>query len=123
MPRVTPEDVKKIIDVDDGLDLEPFINVANIVVNENLLAEKYSLDLLREIEKWLAAHFIALRDKQPVAQNAAGLSVNFGYSLGRGLSATVYGQQVKVLDFSGRLMSLDNEKRFDCVFDVLKNNY
>lgn len=108
MARVTEEEVKDIIDTD--VQLEPFIQAANLTVDQHLKNKRLSKDLLKEIERWLSAHFAAIQDPQAVSERINGLQQNFGIQKGLGLDATQYGQQVKVLDPTGTLAGLGHKK-------------
>lgn len=99
--RVTEADVKEIIATDEHC--EPFITIASMIVDDKLVGQGLSDDRLFEIERWLAAHFVAIKDPRQTSESIAGASANFGASLGKGLDATSYGQQVKLLDTTGIL--------------------
>lgn len=108
--RVTDAEVKEIIETDLD-DLTAFIEPANILVTDLLSAKGYSADRLKEIERWLSAHFTAmLENKARVVEEGVGESrARYGENtrgvLGPGLSLTRYGQQALALDTSGTLMS------------------
>lgn len=113
--RVTPEDVKEIISTETA-DISSFILAANSIV-ENKLATSSGLDdaTLKEIERWLSAHFLAmLEDNARVVERETGESRDrYGENtrgvLGPGLNLTRYGQQAIVLDTSGTLASIGNK--------------
>lgn len=124
MARVTTAEVKEIIDVDPSLtDLSPFITVANLLVDRYIYPEGVAESLLKEIERWLSAHFVAVRDRQPVSQSVAGVSADFGLSLGKGLTATIYGQQARILDPTGKLASIDKEEKFEAKLESIVTDY
>lgn len=104
MARVTANEVKEIFDTDlEDASLSAFINSANLLVTA-LLTGKYSTAILKDIEKWLAAHFAAHMD--PVAENEEMGDGKNKYMLGKrgmGLEGTPYGAQVKLLDYLGIL--------------------
>ena len=61
--RNTISDVRGIIDTDlDDREITPFLSTANALVDEVVIGEGYSDAILKQIEGWLAAHFIAIRD-------------------------------------------------------------
>lgn len=107
--RVTPEDVRLIIDT-DLTNLMPFIRAANVVVERVLSADSnMTEDQLEQIELWLSAHFIAIRD--PVARAESIGDTRVEYWLGSvegasGLKMTPYGQMACSLDTSGRLTTV-----------------
>jgi len=107
MARVIQSEVLAIIDVDSTItDLTPFITIANLLVTEKL-STIHSDDMLKEIERWLAAHFVAIRDPRAKSESIGGISISYGGNMnGEGLRSTLYGQQVLALDFSGTLAKL-----------------
>lgn len=112
MARVTATEVEAIIEVDETIgSLTPFIEVANNLVTRVCLASSYEDDTLALIEKWLAAHFYAIRDpritSQSVSGGGAGVTSNQPISIGLGLDQTTYGQQAKIIDTAGNLALLD----------------
>jgi hypothetical protein len=109
--RTTPEDVRTIIDTDET-NLMPFIRAANIVV-ETILASDSSLtaEQLQEIELWLAAHFVAIKDPVTKSESIGEASVTYFIgNEGEGLKMTPYGQAACSLDTSGRLTNLSKRR-------------
>jgi hypothetical protein len=112
MARVTTSEVEDIIDTDltDG-QITAMIAIANLMVtNGPATSSNPSLgaDELKEIERWLSAHFVCVRD--PVSLRAKlgdAESWNFPASVttawGKGLNLTPYGQQAIALDRTGIL--------------------
>lgn len=110
MARTTSELVGGIIEVDATISLTPFILVANELVTEKCTGTQgpttaYSDERLEVIERWLAAHFYAIRDTR-VASESAGVSASYQYKLGLNMSVTMYGQQAMLLDTNGQLAKL-----------------
>ena len=61
--RVTGSEVKEIFQTTlTASEVEVFITPANQLVTEKLAASGLSDDRLKEIERWLAAHLLAVRD-------------------------------------------------------------
>lgn len=106
---VTEAEVYGIIEVDSDVDLDPFIRVAHLIVDEQLSGKGMSDDRLKEIERWLSAHFVAIRDMR-IANETAGVSNAFQYNLGLNFQVTMYGQQAMMLDTSGTLAALNKAK-------------
>jgi hypothetical protein len=110
--RVTDAEVREICEIDAALtDLEPFRIAANYVVEDNLASVTFyttspGLSRLKEIERWLAAHFTAIRDKRIDSEKAGPVSQKFQYKLGLNLQSTMYGQQAIMLDKTGTLANL-----------------
>ena len=104
--RVTKEQLRGIIKTSLGdEELLTFITTANILVNELLLAEDYSDNLLKQIELWLAAHFLAVRDPRTSTDTIpGGPTLQYHGQTGiEGLKQTPYGTQVMILDHHGAL--------------------
>ena len=104
MARVIDAEVKKIIDT--TIDTDPFIQAANLIVTDRLSNQGLGDDLLKEIERWFAAHLVAIREPQAKAEKVGDTGVTYFGKDGYGLDATPYGQQVMVLDPTGRMATL-----------------
>ena len=91
-------------------DLLGFLTSANAFVTAHLGSVSPPLgdDLLTEIEKWVAAHFVASTREQQASEVGAGDGVEstFQGKTGMGLTATFYGQNAVSLDTSGVLANL-----------------
>jgi hypothetical protein len=106
--RTDEDAVKGIIEVDDSIDLTPFIEVANNVVDQVCLASSYSNATLELIERWLAAHFYATRDPRTNQESVKGIIEQFEGTTKVGLNNTRYGQQALLIDTAGNLAALDD---------------
>lgn len=118
MSRTTEELVASILEVDETIDLAPFIEIANELVTEVCASATnsdgtayYTNTRLEMIERYLAAHFYAVRDPRATSESAGGISASFEGSAGMGLDFTRYGQQVKLLDTAGGLAMLDKKTK------------
>lgn len=110
--RTSLEDVKAIIKFpandDDGANA--CIQSANVLVTSKLAAE-YDDALLIEIEKWLAAHFIAIKYPRVANKTAGPNSKQYHGQTGmKGLEHTPYGTQVMMLEYKGILTRAVNGK-------------
>ena len=102
MARVTSAEVQEILDT--TITLTAFITAATLLVDQHLLDADLPTALLKEIERWLAAHFACMLDPRLRDMHKGDTSATF--ELGRqglGLQATTYGQQALALDASGLL--------------------
>lgn len=115
--RVTPDEVKEIFDTAVAAPvIEAFITTANTFIDANLSDSGLSEVMLTEIEKYLAAHFLCLRDPRAKSENIAGeYSVTYQVSQGgiygiSGLASSEYGQTALALDTTGTLGRL-NQRR------------
>ena len=99
MAKPTATEVKAIIDTSlTDSDVDSYVDDANSVVKDALGSED------KMLTKWLAAHLMAAtRERQVRTEEALDASVGYVGSTGMGLDATLYGQQVKAMDTSGKL--------------------
>lgn len=81
MARVTAKDVQGVIDADiTGISMVPFIAAATSLVDEISSNDSGSLlndDLLKEIERYLSAHFYSLRDPIYKSKKTGQSNANF----------------------------------------------
>lgn len=107
--RVTSTEVEEIITIDSTVvgDLTPFITVANRVVEDNLASLSITAATLKEIERWLAAHFAAIMDMRKASETAGPVSESNQHKLGLNFQVTMYGQQAMMLDHTGTLSNLN----------------
>jgi len=118
MPRTTTELVLTILEIDPQLlDLSAFIEPANELVTELLEpikrpnGTKWHSDIRLElIERWLAAHFLRIRDMTVASEQAGPVNQRFQYKVDLRLNVTLYGQQAMLLDTSGTLLALNDGK-------------
>lgn len=106
MARVTNQEVEAIFNNSDNLPLSAFITGANLIVTKNLTDTVLVSDELKEIERWLSAHMVAMRTRQEDSMKISSASAKFTGKYGMHLSSTQYGQMVLVLDRTGILASL-----------------
>ena len=109
--RTTVIRVKKIIETDmDSCEVEAYIKTSSVFVEVHL--ESYNLDddLMEEMERWIAAHFIAATREQQLEEGEAGTAKGiFQGKSGMGLASTQYGQQAVMLDPTGTLAKLTSD--------------
>jgi len=109
MTLVSPAEVKQIIDTDLSDDIvNTFIESADALVSEVLGDDDTITDDHRKsIELWLSAHFIAAtREQQIQKAGAGGADVVYQGVTGKGLESTYYGQQVLILDTTGKIAEI-----------------
>lgn len=111
MARTTDAAVQEIITLNVLTDTAPFITTANLLVTTHLGTSGLSSDLLTQIEKYLAAHLVALHpdERQLKSQKLGDATDTFGGEFGKNLEFTQYGQMVKMLDSTGTLAGLGGE--------------
>ncbi len=104
MARVTELEVREIIDTTLSTgEIDPFINTANLLVNQYLGSSNLSEELLTEIEKYLSAHVLSVRDQRVKSEKIDVLSFTYTGTFGSGLKNTQYGQMAILLDTTGTL--------------------
>jgi len=100
-------EVKLIIDttlVDDQI-TAMLSTAENIIVTHiDPLADSRVTTTVRDnIKNWLAAHFVAIRDRRTREEGADGIRTVFLDKVDMGLDGTTYGQQAKFIDPTGKL--------------------
>jgi hypothetical protein len=106
---VTTTEVREIMDNEDIPDslVNACITAAaaqlDIVFANNL---EISADLLKEIERWLSAHFVASTPNYRTAskEKIGDAEVTYTGKYGENLSSTPYGQMALQLDITGNLL-------------------
>jgi hypothetical protein len=106
--RTTAEKVLEIIKTKLTEDeVEPYVTSANVMVTQALGSSGLGVDVLAEIERWVAAHMIAVtKTRQATNEKAGTASVTYGGKYGANLSSTSYGQMALTLDTTGALVAL-----------------
>lgn len=112
--RTTIAEVKAILDSTTLTDpvITAFITSANLFVTNSLGSSTLDAATLADIERWVAAHFIASTlERQTVSESAGSASVKYaGDFNGMGLLLTAYGQMACALDTTGTLTTLAQKK-------------
>jgi hypothetical protein len=118
VPRADAAGVKGLISTKlTDLEIKPFLDTAAVVVSEHLDGAGLSEALLTQIELWLAAHLVAVRDPRAAEKTVEDLRIRYegrsaiGAVDASGLHTTSYGKQVMLLDPTGRLAQLMNPQR------------
>lgn len=119
--RVTATEVKEIITTtlsDSAIGV--FITPANLLVTEKLGTSGLSDELLKEIERWLSAHFLSvfLQSDKTIGGTITREKVGDTEREWKGsqqvqtnnLGTTNYGRQATILDTTGTLVSLGKKK-------------
>lgn len=108
--RTTSTAVGKLIEIyDEDVDFDPFIETANSVVTDVCTDSGYSAAKLELIERWLAAHFYAVRELPAHSESVRGVSESKMYYVGMDLRSTMYGQQAMLIDTAGNLAALNKQ--------------
>lgn len=117
--RVTQDEVLDILGSSTYSDLSPFIEVANQLVTELLESEYtdsadessgFPSSRLKEIERWLSAHFVSIGDPETKSIDLAGeIQETYFGKVDLRLQQTRFGQMVLVLDTSGAFAEQNNK--------------
>lgn len=113
MARVTAQDVKEILETNlaDQI-IDTFITGANLTVTK-ILGDDTTLSSSQktEIERWFSAHLIACtRQQQAQNEKVDDAAITYQGKTDKGLDATFYGQQVKILDTTGKMANRAGKK-------------
>lgn len=112
--RVTVQEVKDIITLKSSISVASVsacITAANITIDSNSTSSGYSSTELKELERWLSAHFLAILDPRAESKKIGDAATKYRLgSEGKGLDCTPYGQQLKVLDYKRTLNNLGKQK-------------
>ncbi len=112
--RVETAEVKEILETNLKNDaLEPFMLAANRIVEDILVGRTYTKPdatvgtvsdaTLKEVERWLAAHFAAMWDKRVESDKVGPGAFKYEGKTRLYLEFTRYGQQAALLDPTGAL--------------------
>ncbi len=110
--RVTAQEVQHLVtDVGiDDLDLKLFIEMANLIVEEDLVPATPTLSAARltKIELMLAAHYVVVSDEKGslTSQTTGEATESYHRKTFEGLKMTRWGQQAIVLDITGTLADM-----------------
>jgi len=114
MARTDKDNVKVIIDTNiSDSDVTSFIDDANVIVDNRLSGEDVDDDILTMIEKYLTAHLISVsRERQATDEKVGDVSVKYSGSFSKFLEMTSYGQEVLILDPTGKMASASKRKAY-----------
>lgn len=107
MPRTDSDKVKGIIETEVS-DLSPFIDAANLTINEQIPTDDVSDELLTQIETWLAAHYLTAHDPRTKKEQIGPVRVTYEGQSGEGLKGSRYGRRAIDLDPTGELGGASN---------------
>lgn len=108
--RTTPDAVRELI---EGCTTSDAV-VNSLISGASALVDKVfeddtdiSATLLEEIERWLTAHMLAVSLVRQASREKVGdAEVEYTGKYGLNLDATMYGQMVKTLDYSGKMANM-----------------
>lgn len=103
MALVTDAEVKVVIPT--TRDTTSFIETADLIVSENLADKGLSSNRLKQIELYLAAHFVALVEESGniIKARIGEATEEYNNKTGMSFEMTRYGQQAIALDTTGTL--------------------
>lgn len=109
--RTNDAAVGGIIDVDSTISLTPFIEVASAIVTKHCTNTDFTDEELELIERWLSAHFYAIRDPRRESDRASVVSKKIESKVDLGFDVTRYGQMAMRIDWSGALAALNEQAK------------
>ena len=86
--------------------IAPFIETANSLVTELVGALIVDSARLELIERWLSAHFYSVMNPKATQEKVGAVGESFAVTVGMHLNETAYGQQVLILDTTGRFSNM-----------------
>ena len=119
MARVTQAEVEVLLPT-DITDISAYITAANLLVTDLLDGKGLTDARLKEIERWLSAHFLAMREEGGgIEKHKIGDTEAEWATLGKSLEMTRFGAQAIVLDTTGILSKLGGKvARFTTVTTI-----
>jgi len=118
MARTNSALVKEIVTT-SMTDLTAFITAANLIVTDKLSSSGLSAATLTEIERWLAAHFVVCKERQPTSKRIGETEESYNWNTNTGLLRTTYGQAAIALDTTGTLSKIGKPQiLFDVAMDL-----
>lgn len=109
--RTTNAQVAAIIELEVTVSTEPFIEVANSLVTELCTDSDYTDEKLELIERWLSAHFYAIREGRATLEKAGKVSATIQSKVDLGFDVTHYGQMAMRIDTAGNLAKLNEQTK------------
>lgn len=109
MALTDEELVGGIIELDEDIDLEPFMDAAHYFIEKVVTHESYTVADKTMIETWLAAHLYAVRDPRSFKEYAGDVGVTYQSKVDLGFDVTQYGQQAMRMDIHGGLARLNKQ--------------
>ena len=119
-PRIVPVDLLAIVET-QLKDLRPFLLSAHFVVEQTLLpADQVDDEVKREIERWLAAHFLSAPEPEGRLTRVKVGDIEEHYAIpsfeATGLTSSEYGRNAIHLDPTGKLGQIGKVRT---LFEVL----
>jgi len=117
-PLVTDAEVRRIceeiatVDIATTDQVTDFITTAHIIICENLDGWGISAPLLKQIEKYLAAHFGAITFPVAAFQSVGKVQESYQQKVGLNMQYTKYGQMALTLDPTGKLDPVNKSKTY-----------
>jgi hypothetical protein len=115
MGRVTATEVRQIITLASTIEdtqVDVFINQANLFVTSVFTGDTtVSDDILKEIERNIAAHFLHALDPRESEKAINKARSKYSGRYGLRLEATSYGQNAMILDPTGKLATASGRKQ------------
>jgi hypothetical protein len=98
--RVTASAVKEVIETElTDAEVNACINTANVLIQgRSRMLTELSDDTLTQIELWLAAHFVSVRDPRVAQETVDDTTIRYELPKAGSLTESTYGQVAVALD-------------------------
>jgi hypothetical protein len=112
MARVASDEVLEILDTElEAYQIDPYITSASVFIDSQTALASLDESLLKEMERWLAAHMVAsTKERQSKEEGAGGAYIKYAGYWALGLDGTSYGQTLLALDPTGTFSNLSKRK-------------
>ena len=122
--RTTPAEIIALMGDDIDFDIQPFIHTSHVMVEEIIGDDSVSESILTEIEKYLTAHLVSIREPLILEESIDDSEAKYMRKIqGGGLHATDYGQMAMQLDTSGKLSESMKPAAGIYIPDILTKDY
>lgn len=120
MARVTDQDVIAILGDTNIADLTPFIDIASLVIDQVAeMCGDYSVELLTEMEKWLAAHFATAQEREPTKIRIGDSEESYNWNTELGLGSSEFGKRLAMMDYNGCLTALTKPNKIKVICETM----
>jgi len=102
----------------DG-ELAQFVDLANLIVSEDMAESGYSTSRSDQIATWLAAHYLDISERGGAIRKRLGDADESYQDTGSGLNSTPFGAQALALDVDGILAALQATSKLRALFEVI----
>ena len=112
MARIIEDDVRAVLPTSlEDKDILVYISTANALVTNELGESGLGSLILKDIERYLTAHFIAFtRERMGTRERLGDAEITYAGKFGEELMATPWGQIAATLDTTGTLRAMGKRR-------------